>query len=1007
MTQTGRIAVFLIVIGAVAAVAAVAADVPRVIQAVRTKAAPDIDGRLDDACWKEAQEITDFQHYRTPDLALLQTYGYVCYDDSHLYVGMKCLIPQGTKPAGGMLDHDDDAIFGAKDLVEIMLDPGRTQNEYYQLVINAYGATFDTSRSVGGTGYDEAWDGDWKGKSTIGDGYWSAELAVPYHNLGITPEVGSTWGINLCREDGDGEIFSSIGVDGDFNVSEKFAVLEDLDVDFGKYFFGIDPGVVVYEPTPETPGPVLNMRLTNMTGKKRTVRIDVHSAAENGEMTVESNVSTFSKEQSVLLPLEMLEIDPLGMVRAGLSSTRVEPRTKKIVVTDPETDTILALSVVRKQLTWMYKAMRLSVDDAWPKLVAPAKDVDISVAVHIDLPKQHREKGVLAVTLTSRSTGEAVITEAFHAPAKTTEMSIRSGQLPWDAYDVRVAFADESGSELAESKALAVVLPTGKQRIRRLNNVTCDLVSSNQPGPGDQSEIEFMNPRDGWCLFRVSGDAAVTLDNAEQPLAAEVMRLLPAGRHSLRIDGGSEELVVRSIPELFSHELTGAPREQINMPPNDFIDQFVIPHVNTFAIGADHVTHPLLQKWQPEGRRFFHCTLLPHFRATKPLNVEDIVEFISGTTGFADPVCSGTIGDEFLNSEPINIIYTDALRRVVALPEFRNKQFYAYASHLYGAPEGRELVQAFVDTGSSIAWKRYLVTQPDERSARKFLHEELVLKARQYRELCPGSLEQITVCFGYYSAPARAMMQSRPWIHYKTYLDMQLNIVANDPAFLGTKGLMSYHSSYADEEIIRWMPQLFRHYGIEGKTERFTDAPYESPHLANGDFIDAMDGWSVEPAEKDSIRPVIRMGFGALQERVAGTGDTVLVMERSAKQPNVVTQEIKGLQPGNLYAFRMFSGDFEDMSREEKHAVNIELQNVDMIPDGSYTPVLRYQFGVTALSEKTNFWMNYYSLIFRAKDTTAKLTISDWVNEQEPGGPIGQQLMFNFVQVHPYYSIDE
>ena len=117
MTQTGRIAVFLIVIGAVAAVAAVAADVPRVIQAVRTKAAPDIDGRLDDACWKEAQEITDFQHYRTPDLALLQTYGYVCYDDTYLYVGMKCLIPKGTKPAGEMLDHDDDAIFGAKDLV--------------------------------------------------------------------------------------------------------------------------------------------------------------------------------------------------------------------------------------------------------------------------------------------------------------------------------------------------------------------------------------------------------------------------------------------------------------------------------------------------------------------------------------------------------------------------------------------------------------------------------------------------------------------------------------------------------------------------------------------------------------------------------------------------------------------------------------------------------------------------------------------------------------------------
>ncbi len=1015
MTRVGRIAVFLIVFGAVPAGAAAAADRPRVIEAVRTKTAPDIDGRLDDACWKDAQEITGFQHYRTPDLALLQTYGYVCYDDTHLYVGMKCLIPKGTKPAGEMLPHDDETIFGTKDLVEVMLDPGRTQSEYYQLVINAYGATFDTSRSVGGTGQDLAWDGDWEGKTTIGDGYWSAEMAVPYHNLGITPEVGSTWGINLCREDGDGEILSSIGVGGDFNAAEKFAVLKGLDTDFRKYFFGIDPGIVVYEPTPETPGPVLNMRLTNMTGKQRKVRIDLHRAAPNGEMTVESNVFTFAKEQSVLLPLEPLEIDPLAMVRAGLSSTRVEPGTKKIVVADPETGTILALTVVRKQLTWIYKAMRLAVDDAWPELVAPAKDADISVAIHIDLPEQHRAKGTLAVTFTSRSTGEVLITEAFHAPAKTTEMTIRSGQLPWDAYDVRAAFVDDNGPELTVSKALAVVLPTGKQRIRRLNNVTCDLWSPNLPGPGDQSEIEFMNPRDGWCLFRVSGDAGAKLDNEEQPLVvskagekpAEIMRHLPAGRHSLRIDGAPEAFVVRSIPELFSHELTGAPRDQLNMPPYDFIEQYVIPHLNTFAIGGDHVTHPLVRKWRPSGRRFFTAKLLPHFRATKPLTVEDLVKFISGTSGFASPLCSGVIGDEFMNSEPVDIVYADAMQRITAVPEFKDKQFYGYANHLYSGPEGRELVQAFVDTGSTIAWKRYLITQPDEPAARKFLHEELVLKARQYRKLCPGALEQITVCFGYFSAPARAMMQARPWVDYKSYLDMQVNIVANDPAFLGTKGLMSYHSSYADEEIIRWMPQLFRHYGIEGKTERFTDARYVSPHLINGDFVDAMDGWSVEPAEKDSMRPVVRLGFGALQERVAGTGDTALLMVRSAEQPNVLTQEIKNLQPGSLYAFRMFSGDFKDMSREEKHTVNIKLDNVTMIPGGSYTPVLRYQFGVSPLSEKTNFWMNYYSLIFRAKDSTAKLTISDWANEKEPGGPVGQQLMFNFAQVHPYHPMGE
>jgi hypothetical protein len=46
--------------------------------------------------------------------------------------------------------------------------------------------------------------------------------------------------------------------------------------------------------------------------------------------------------------------------------------------------------------------------------------------------------------------------------------------------------------------------------------------------------------------------------------------------------------------------------------------------------------------------------------------------------------------------------------------------------------------------------------------------------------------------------------------------------------------------------------------------------------------------------------------------------------------------------------------------------------------------------------------MNYHFWVFRAKDRTAKLTISDWADERETGGPIGQELMVNFVEVQPY-----
>ena len=31
------------------------------------------------------------------------------------------------------------------------------------------------------------------------------------------------------------------------------------------------------------------------------------------------------------------------------------------------------------------------------------------------------------------------------------------------------------------------------------------------------------------------------------------------------------------------------------------------------------------------------------------------------------------------------------------------------------------------------------------------------------------------------------------------------------------------------------------------------------------------------------------------------------------------------------------------------------------------------------------------------------LTVSDWMSNDVPGGPIGQELMYNFVKVQPYF----
>ena len=48
------------------------------------------------------------------------------------------------------------------------------------------------------------------------------------------------------------------------------------------------------------------------------------------------------------------------------------------------------------------------------------------------------------------------------------------------------------------------------------------------------------------------------------------------------------------------------------------------------------------------------------------------------------------------------------------------------------------------------------------------------------------------------------------------------------------------------------------------------------------------------------------------------------------------------------------------------------------------------------------YWMNYHWRVFRAKGESAELTVTDWQDRQSPGGPIGQELMFNFVEIQPY-----
>ncbi|MAV37434.1 MAG: hypothetical protein CMJ59_18485 [Planctomycetaceae bacterium] len=604
--------------------------------------------------------------------------------------------------------------------------------------------------------------------------------------------------------------------------------------------------------------------------------------------------------------------------------------------------------------------------------------------------------------------------------------------LPPGTYQLVATILDRRGKPLGEPSQCGADWPgqpDAFKGIRILNNLVWEFLDLEPVGVTGERSYAFTSPKSRWIHLAADVDArggSVTLSVEPGPgtrdmlvfeaggqASQEAMRFLPAGRHRLVIrsagDGRIRRLVLRSMPETMLHEFIFRPAlGELGMSAEQFCEKYVLPNVNSFVVAPDHLDHPFFRKWQPSGRRWLTGLVVPRARGQDHIREpKDAVQYISAATGFSSPLVNGSIADEFLTSEPHCALYADAVRALRAAPGFEDRMFYVYANELYDAAEGRELVQALVETGAAIAWKHYLPTVGRESVARQYLRQEVVETARKYRELCPDSIEHLAVCPGNFSLVGGHLLNATPAVNHKVYLDMQYNLIANHPVFWGTYGLMSYHSGYADEETVRWTSRLFRHYGIEGSTELATTDPYESPHLANGDFAEGLRGWKIVPAEENSIRSVLKYGVSELQTRYQNSeGDTAVVTTRSANRPNTLTRRIENLRPGRRYVFRMMTGDYQDMSNAEKHAVAVKLENATVIPGRSFThlfPNPPWHKAPPYDGEANQAWMNYHWVLFRADGETARVTITDWTDEREPGGPIGQQLMLNYLQVHPYY----
>jgi len=116
----------------------------------RTNTPPDIDGRLDDAVWRNAARVTQFVQQRPQEgaPATEQTEVFIAYDSQNLYFAIHAHYSDRGLIRANRVDRDQT---GRDDTVRIYFDPFLDQQRAYVFSVNGYGVQGDSIMQSGDT----------------------------------------------------------------------------------------------------------------------------------------------------------------------------------------------------------------------------------------------------------------------------------------------------------------------------------------------------------------------------------------------------------------------------------------------------------------------------------------------------------------------------------------------------------------------------------------------------------------------------------------------------------------------------------------------------------------------------------------------------------------------------------------------------------------------------------------------------------------------------------------
>lgn len=581
----------------------------------------------------------------------------------------------------------------------------------------------------------------------------------------------------------------------------------------------------------------------------------------------------------------------------------------------------------------------------------------------------------------------------------------------------------------------------------RQNNLVTELYTSSDISQPNSSLV-FTRSEPGWIFVAAtlsgSGTATLVLEDpaagdtviargSENEQTVEAFRVVTQGEHRLRVECDGEirvkKLIIKAIPELvhcglgFNSVLKGyGPYDM------EFLRKDILPNVTTLIVPPGIELAPaVIDDWHRQGKMFIGEVGLNHQNKT----AEEHFKF---WTGFFDraPFLDGIIINEFGMNAPSrrpsaerqrraqerHQLYEDAFAKMRSDERYQDKKVFAYfggsGKKVNYEDTGTTFVRSIMDRDYRIALERYIFEVSSQEKSQEVL-QLFIDGIEDWEAKEPGVKQKMVITFGLFSAPPGSI-NKQPNVDYHVWMDQQMNIVANHPVMSGIGGLNWWTSTLADEETVRFVGKLYRHYGIEGHTEMLTKDPLFLTHIQNADFEKGTEGWTISAAEEGGIQAKSFPRYGRIEGRYMGLGrpadpehigDTFLVMKRNAKGPNTFSQTIKNLEPGRLYSMKMLSCDYLDLvnSKEKtqqeanKFIGTVTLEGVDIDTKRSFTEMYS-----STPEPRIPVWITYFWKVFRANETMAKLIVSDWAEEQAPNEPFGQEQTFNFIEIQPYHE---